>query len=114
MSVYAKIACPVCGRTHSIPYPTNETECVCHTVCPDGQEPRDCTVSEYNYSGQLGYPAGVHGSDTDYGADRIHAAGYCSTHKRYVYRQKVIIEVNWGEYLKTRVEPGSRLSAAKK
>jgi hypothetical protein len=114
LSINARVECPQCHRVHVLAFPTNETECNCHLICEDGDEPDDCSVTPYNFSGQLGYPMGAETSNEDKGDDRMHATGYCSIHNKYVYKQMQIIEVNWKEYLSRRIRPGSRTSDWKK
>lgn len=114
MSLNGKFACPRCNIIHTVVYPTNEIECSCHLYCEDGDEPDDCSVTAYNYSGTLKYPFGAHSNNDDLGADRMHATGYCATHNKYVYKDVSVILIDWKEYLESRVPPGSRLSGWKK
>ena len=135
-NIQGKVICPRCSKVHILPYPVSEVECTCHLFCVDGNEPKDCNVispdlvSDY-YSGfheeadsgftpaferhpiyQLGYPFGAHGSSdgSDLSGDRLHAEGYCTVHKRYVYKDMLILTLDWDEFLKTRIPPGDRLS----
>ncbi len=99
-NIVAQVICPICGLMWTIPYPTTEVDCTHHLYCDEGDEPSDCSVTEYNYSGQLGYPFGAHGSNEDLGDQRHSAWGYCSTHSRYVYKHPYTIEISWDDYFK--------------
>ena len=84
-------------------------ECNCHLVCPDGEDPSDCSMTQQNYSGQLGFPFGIHLNAEEGGDDVLHRTYYCATHKKYSYRQPVFVEIDWEAWRRGEVPDGVRL-----
>jgi hypothetical protein len=114
MSIEGKIQCPRCGRVYTLTYPNNDIECNCYLYCEDGDEVSDCSVTKYNFTGQLGWPTGASTSNEDRGDDKIHAARYCSTHNKYIYKDVIVLELDWDVFLGERITPGKRFSNWKK
>ena len=90
-----KVQCPECGTIYTVPQGTPDVDCNCHLICSEGETVKDCTVTVYNHTSQKGWPEGVRLKHEDESDDLQHATGYCSTHNRYIHKQKIIIECNW-------------------
>lgn len=97
MSYLMTAKCGQCGRVHRIPAGSPGVFCDCHLYCSSGDKPRDCSTSEYNYSGPLGWPAGSHQGAYDEGDDIRHRARYCSTHGKYIYKTPVFLEADYSQ-----------------
>lgn len=94
IGVSSRVQCPRCGRWWTVTPDMTEVECVCHLYCDYGSDPKDCSTAPYDYSGSLGYPAGMHTDASDNGDDLLHRARYCSTHEQYIYKDAVQIPVD--------------------
>ena len=86
MRRHAKVQCSRCKQIWTVPWGQDGIECNCHTWCEDGDKPSDCTWTRYNYTGSLGWPVGAHTNAENRGDDVLHRVGYCSTHKKYTYK----------------------------
>ena len=105
------VECPRCSKIwRSLQWGSPGVECTCHLFCSSGTKQSDCTVAyPYNWSGQLGYPTGLHVDAKNEGDDVLHRTGYCSTHKKYVYKEPIFLEVDWKRYENQRLPAKLRL-----
>lgn len=105
------VSCPRCRKTLIAFNGTPDIECDCHLYCDEGSQLGDCVVTwPYEWSGQLGGFQGLAiGSDTADAAQH-RALGYCSTHDRYYYKDKVLIDLDWEAYFRSRPSRKLRMS----
>ena len=103
------VDCSRCGKTWVIPYPSPGRMCDCHLYCSSGDKPSDCSVTEYNYSGPLGWPFGVHNEPEDESDDLLHATHYCATHDKYIHKPPVFMEVDWKRWFSQRAPAKHRM-----
>lgn len=102
--------CPRCGKRHLIPWAHPGVKCNCHLFCSSGDKPSDCSVTyPYNYSGQLKWPVGAHLKREDEGDDVLHRTGYCNTHKKFIYKEPIYVEVDWKRFKKERLPKKLRM-----
>lgn len=95
--------CPRCGRVLIAYNGDPDVECNCHLYCEEGDKPSDCTVTwPYEWTGQLGFPTGLDTGSVAEDANKYRAMGYCSTHNRYYYKDKVVIDLDWEAYFSKR------------
>lgn len=107
----AKVKCPRCGRIWIVPQGQPDAECTCHLYCDYGFEIGDCVVTwPVNWSGQLGWPTGLAVEALDNSDHMYRAMGYCTTHSRYYYKDKVTVEVDWDAWLSNRAPKELRSS----
>lgn len=95
--------CPRCKRVWTLPQGTPYMECDCHLICEDGVVVQDCDVAPYNWSGSYGFPTGVDYQHSDLADRKYRATGYCSIHDNYVYKPRIVEEIDWDTYLRTRL-----------
>ena len=98
-----RFECPRCGKIITVQQGSPDFECDCHLYCSDGERPQDCSVTEVNHTGDLGWPFGRHGEDLQEGDDVLHRVRYCSTHDKYIYKTQVIVPIDWKEYYSRRL-----------
>ncbi len=105
-----KVKCPECGTVYTVPQGTPDVACNCHLICPDGTIPRDCSMTEFNYSGSLGWPARINLNHENLSNDILHATFYCSTHDRYSHKVPIVIELDWVKWYSQRAPKNLRMS----
>ena len=92
-----RVKCPRCGRMLTARRGDSVVECNCHTYCPLGSKPSDCTVSAVSGDFTYNWPKGVHFSRSD-DYDNEHAVThYCSVHDYYFSRAQVVVPVDWSK-----------------
>jgi len=94
--------CPQCGKTLTATYPWPYAECDCHLYCSDGSKPIDCSVTTYNYNGQLGWPTGIDNDPANELYNPLNATGYCSIHNKYVEKTPIVLEIDWEQWFSFR------------
>ncbi len=105
------VKCPRCGRLLTALNGEPDIECNCHLYCDDGDKPSDCTVTwPYEWNGQLGGFTGLHTGAVDESDRKHEAMGYCSTHSKYYYKDKVVIDLDWEKYFSHRAPRELRMS----
>ena len=105
-----KLECPRCKAILHAPQGTQEVECNCHLFCPDGSKPSDCSVTTVSFTGQLGYPTGMHTATETEGNNTLAITYYCSTHNRYYYKTPIIIPLDWSRWFSRRAPKRLRQS----
>jgi len=90
-----QVECPRCGKIHQVPQGISEIDCNCHLYCPDGDSPGDCNVTKVGFTGEVGWPKGLHNNPADESDDIMHVTYYCSTHKKYYYKTPILIPCDW-------------------
>lgn len=98
MSVRLRVTCKRCGRDWWAYTGQDEVQCNCHEYCIDGEKPSDCTLVDATsgsdpWTGQWGWPQGMHLSDNHNGADVKARIKYCTTHSNYVNKVPITIPV---------------------
>jgi len=92
-----RVKCPRCGRLLTARLGESTVECNCHTYCPMGSKPSDCSVSVVSGDFRYNWPKGVHGGASDE-SDNEHAVDrYCSTHDYYFSKAPVVVGVVWSK-----------------
>jgi hypothetical protein len=57
----------------------------------------------YNHTKlSYGWPTGLEVKADNYGDHKERATGYCATHENWYYKDKIIIELDWEAYFKSR------------
>lgn len=105
----ALAVCPRCGKVHRVNWGVPEVKCDCHLYCSSGDKPSDCSVTEYNYTGQLGWPVGAHLNRENEGDDVLHRTFYCSTHNKYIYKEPIWLEVDYKRFERERLPKKLRM-----
>jgi len=108
-----KVKCPRCGAIHTIRQGSPGVLCNCHLVCPYGDKPSDCNVTEVNFKGDLAWPTGLHVDAEQEGDDVMHITYYCSVHDVYYYKTPVWIEADWERWFSRRAPEWARMSHKK-
>jgi len=105
------LECPRCRRVLTAFNGEPDAECNCHLYCTQGDSPKDCSVTwPYEWSGELKYPLGLQTNPPNRGAEKYRAMGYCSTHDEYYYKDKIVVELDWGAYFSKRAPKRLRAS----
>lgn len=104
-----KLECPKCHKVYTVPQYSPGRYCDCHLYCSSGDKPSDCSMTTYNWSGQLGWPVGAHQNSGNEGDDVLHRTYYCSTHSKYTYKMPVFIEADWKKWRRKRAKERFRL-----
>lgn len=107
---HMKVECPRCGRIWNVPLGQPDIVCNCHLFCSQGSKPSDCSVTKRSFSGQLGWPTGLHVDASDESDDPLHITYYCSTHDEYIYKTPVLIECDWERWFSRRAPKKLRMS----
>jgi len=105
-----KVECPRCHRIITADAGEADAECNCHLICPDGDDIKDCTVTYTPWTGQVGYPAGIHNNPADEGEHLFQRTYYCSTHSKWYYKDKMTIPLDWEAWRVKRAPKKMRLS----
>ena len=105
-----KVKCPRCGRIWIVPQGIPDITCNCHLYCEDGDKPSDCSISEVNFSGQLGVYKGLHTDADDNSDDIMHLTYYCSIHNKYSKKVPITIECDWDNWYSKRAPHDLRMS----
>lgn len=92
-----RVKCPRCGRLLTARPGDSTVECNCHTYCPLGDKPSDCTVSAVSGSFTYNWPKGVHGGAFDESDNAHRVTQYCSVHNYYFSRAQVVVPVDWSK-----------------
>jgi len=104
------VECPRCSKKWELPWAHPGVECTCHLFCSSGTKPQDCAVAyPYNYTGPLGYPAGLHNNAANEGDNITQRGGYCSTHNKFTSKEPIYLEVDWKRFEKERLPQHLRL-----
>ena len=110
MSFSMRVECPRCKRVWVLPQGSPGQYCNCHLYCADGDKPGDCTLVNARYSGQLGWPVGLHSHSETGGDDVMHRVTYCTVHNKYNYKTAVWIEADWQKWFSRRAPSHLRMS----
>jgi len=105
-----KVECPECKKIWIARQGTDAVNCDCHLYCTQGDKPQDCSVTLQEFSGQLGWPTGLHVDAEDEGDDVMHRTYYCSTHDEYYYKVPVLIDCDWDKWFSRRAPEKLRMS----
>jgi len=108
-----KVVCPRCKRIWIAHEGEIEVDCNCHLYCTQGNKPSDCSVTTVSFSGQLGWPTGLHVNADDYSDDVLHILRYCSTHAEYLHKVPIAVECDWEKWHSRRAPKKLRMSHGK-
>jgi len=92
-----RIKCPRCGKYLTAHQGDSDVECNCHTYCPLGDKPSDCSISAVSGDFRYNWPKGVHGDRSDDGDNEHSVTQYCSVHDYYFSRAEVVVPVDWSK-----------------
>jgi len=105
-----KVECPECGRVWTVKQGTPDITCNCHLYCKQGDKPADCSVAAWKFTGQLGWPTGLHVDHDDDRDDVMHVTYYCSTHEEYYDKVPITIPCDWEKWFSRRAPKELRMS----
>ena len=106
-----KVECPRCKKTWTVSQlGIDSVDCTCHLFCQDGTKPGDCSVTRVNFSGEVGWPKGLHNDSEDESDDIMNITYYCSTHDEYYYKTPILIECDWTRWFSKRAPKKLRMS----
>ena len=105
-----KVVCPRCGNILTAVQGSPDVECNCHLYCEDGTKPSDCSMTAQEWSGDHGWPTGLHVGADNNSDDIKNVAYYCSTHSKYSFKSKVVIPLDWDSWFSKRAPKKLRMS----
>jgi len=108
-----KVVCPRCKRIWIAHDGDSEIDCNCHLYCSQGTKPSDCVTTPVSFSGQFGWPTGLHVNADDYSDDVLHLLRYCSTHSEYIKKVPITVPCDWTRDLNRRAPNKLRMSHGK-
>ena len=98
----SKVECLRCHKIWSLAQGVSEVECDCHLYCDEGSQPRDCSMTVQNYSGQVGWPVGLDQDGSQEGENVLRREYYCSIHEKYSSKKPLLLEVNLKQWFAKR------------
>lgn len=108
-----RVKCPRCGRVWVAYEGEGDMTCNCHLYCEDGNKPSDCTITADSFSGDLGWPLGMHGGErlgpppADNPMRRI---SYCSVHNKFIVDPPMVFPVEWDRFYSRRQKKSLRFN----
>jgi len=102
-----RVKCPRCGKLLTARKGDSSVDCNCHTYCPQGSKPSDCTLTSVSGDITLNWPRGVHGGASDESDNEHRVTDYCSVHTYYFSKAAITVPVDWSK-LNRRAKPTHR------